>query len=210
MRRKINSLHSQLVVELTARADSLSGDEVSLVSCLVGNLAEMADPETRAVVDTAFAADAVDTSVIDLDTVEERYREGGFRREPDLEDWLENYRLEYQEQRDQYIEQIYTLQAEYTTATGPKEGIEALSTNDLQELYQTVEESIRLEREVAESRARLEAQRERKQHRPPPPIATQKPVRVEHKPGRNDPCWCGSGKKYKHCHLREDEQKSQA
>jgi len=23
-------------------------------------------------------------------------------------------------------------------------------------------------------------------------------------PGRNDPCWCGSGKKYKHCHWRED------
>lgn len=25
--------------------------------------------------------------------------------------------------------------------------------------------------------------------------------------GRNDPCWCGSGKKYKKCHLAEDEQK---
>jgi preprotein translocase subunit SecA len=24
------------------------------------------------------------------------------------------------------------------------------------------------------------------------------------KPGRNDPCWCGSGKKYKNCHLRQD------
>ncbi len=24
------------------------------------------------------------------------------------------------------------------------------------------------------------------------------------KPGRNDPCHCGSGRKYKHCHLRED------
>ncbi|HHS97083.1 MAG TPA: hypothetical protein ENK08_04175 [Chloroflexi bacterium] len=24
------------------------------------------------------------------------------------------------------------------------------------------------------------------------------------RPGRNDPCWCGSGKKYKHCHMRED------
>jgi len=24
------------------------------------------------------------------------------------------------------------------------------------------------------------------------------------KPGRNDPCWCGSGKKYKHCHMRQD------
>ena len=23
--------------------------------------------------------------------------------------------------------------------------------------------------------------------------------------GRNDPCWCGSGKKYKRCHLRTDE-----
>lgn len=25
--------------------------------------------------------------------------------------------------------------------------------------------------------------------------------------GRNDPCWCGSGRKYKRCHLREDEEK---
>jgi preprotein translocase subunit SecA len=28
-------------------------------------------------------------------------------------------------------------------------------------------------------------------------------------PGRNDPCWCGSGKKYKHCHLRSDQRKAQ-
>ncbi|MBN2195705.1 MAG: SEC-C domain-containing protein [Polyangiaceae bacterium] len=26
------------------------------------------------------------------------------------------------------------------------------------------------------------------------------PVRVERVPGRNDPCYCGSGKKYKKCH----------
>ena len=25
-------------------------------------------------------------------------------------------------------------------------------------------------------------------------------------PGRNEPCHCGSGKKYKHCHLAEDEE----
>ena len=24
--------------------------------------------------------------------------------------------------------------------------------------------------------------------------------------GRNDPCWCGSGKKYKYCHLRDDQE----
>ncbi len=28
----------------------------------------------------------------------------------------------------------------------------------------------------------------------------QQPVRVEKTPGRNEPCWCGSGKKYKVCH----------
>ena len=28
----------------------------------------------------------------------------------------------------------------------------------------------------------------------------QRPVRVTQKIGRNDPCPCGSGKKYKHCH----------
>ena len=26
--------------------------------------------------------------------------------------------------------------------------------------------------------------------------------------GRNEVCWCGSGKKYKRCHLEEDAHKS--
>ncbi|MEW5959459.1 MAG: SEC-C metal-binding domain-containing protein [Chloroflexota bacterium] len=30
------------------------------------------------------------------------------------------------------------------------------------------------------------------------------PIRVQKTPGRNDPCWCGSGKKYKHCHMKAD------
>ncbi|MCA1764631.1 MAG: SEC-C domain-containing protein, partial [Flavobacteriales bacterium] len=34
---------------------------------------------------------------------------------------------------------------------------------------------------------------------PQPPQKTQ-PVRTEKKIGRNDPCPCGSGKKYKQCH----------
>ena len=32
------------------------------------------------------------------------------------------------------------------------------------------------------------------------------PVRAAKTPGRNDPCWCGSGKKYKHCHMKSDQQ----
>ena len=33
------------------------------------------------------------------------------------------------------------------------------------------------------------------------------PVIRRHTPGRNDPCWCSSGKKYKKCHLESDERK---
>lgn len=33
--------------------------------------------------------------------------------------------------------------------------------------------------------------------------ARQEPIKVGPKVGRNDPCPCGSGKKFKHCHGRE-------
>jgi preprotein translocase subunit SecA len=36
----------------------------------------------------------------------------------------------------------------------------------------------------------------------PPEDVVQQPVRVEKTPGRNEPCWCGSGKKFKLCHGR--------
>jgi tetratricopeptide (TPR) repeat protein len=39
---------------------------------------------------------------------------------------------------------------------------------------------------------------------PAPRRAEPKPP--EKKPGRNDPCWCDSGKKYKYCHLRQDQK----
>ena len=37
-------------------------------------------------------------------------------------------------------------------------------------------------------------------------MAEADPVQRLKQTGRNDPCPCGSGKKYKKCHLREDEQ----
>jgi hypothetical protein len=36
-----------------------------------------------------------------------------------------------------------------------------------------------------------------------PPRAPQPPSRRQ---GRNQPCWCGSGRKYKYCHLQIDEE----
>ncbi|MGH2903761.1 MAG: SEC-C metal-binding domain-containing protein, partial [Solirubrobacteraceae bacterium] len=32
------------------------------------------------------------------------------------------------------------------------------------------------------------------------PVVEQHVVDHEHEVGRNDPCWCGSGKKFKRCH----------
>ncbi|GAB1422272.1 preprotein translocase subunit SecA [Anaerolineales bacterium] len=33
-------------------------------------------------------------------------------------------------------------------------------------------------------------------------------VRSKEKLGRNDPCWCGSGEKYKNCHYKEDKKRA--
>jgi uncharacterized protein YchJ len=44
-----------------------------------------------------------------------------------------------------------------------------------------------------------------------PPFAVTSPrqrIRPPYtRPGRNDLCWCGSGKKYRDCHWREDQQR---
>ncbi|MGE5233574.1 MAG: preprotein translocase subunit SecA [Acidobacteriota bacterium] len=60
------------------------------------------------------------------------------------------------------------------------------------------------EEELAEERRRKRApQRNVQLSAPPKSSEPEKPhtvVRKEPKIGRNDPCWCGSGKKYKKCH----------
>jgi hypothetical protein len=38
----------------------------------------------------------------------------------------------------------------------------------------------------------------------PPSLSAGVPIRSGERPGRNDPCWCGSGKKYKKCHQDKD------
>jgi preprotein translocase subunit SecA len=42
------------------------------------------------------------------------------------------------------------------------------------------------------------------------PSAEPQTAPVQNKPGRNDPCYCGSGKKYKKCHLEIDSKSVQA
>lgn len=58
-------------------------------------------------------------------------------------------------------------------------------------IYQRPELEIGVQQEARE----VQAQRQRAK---PQPV-----VRSGKKIGRNDPCWCGSGKKYKRCHYPE-------
>lgn len=48
----------------------------------------------------------------------------------------------------------------------------------------------------------------RRSRRGPSASDASRPAAQKARPGRNDPCWCGSGRKYKKCHLRIDERRS--
>ena len=64
---------------------------------------------------------------------------------------------------------------------------------------QTDQRGIRTSREdVPQQRQRLATNGEQQERR--------QPIHVEKKVGRNDPCPCGSGKKYKNCHGRNAEE----
>jgi len=56
----------------------------------------------------------------------------------------------------------------------------------------------------------VETEQQQQQQRPPMPGQGMErpkvtaPIQVDKKPGRNDPCFCGSGKKYKNCHGKNE------
>jgi hypothetical protein len=135
------------------------------IALLVSDLADLADPAARDLINTAFEEDLVETFIIDKKFVDEQYRRGGEPARHD-QDWLDVYRVRYQEHFD-----------------------------DLNRPPPTPMISTR-----PPSRAQMEIDRA-----PLPPVG--ETIRnVGPKLGRNDPCWCGSGKKYKKCHLGKDQR----
>ena len=52
----------------------------------------------------------------------------------------------------------------------------------------------------AAASGRRAVRRPRPTPRTPAPVVEQRRVDEHEQIGRNDPCWCGSGKKYKKCH----------
>jgi hypothetical protein len=81
----------------------------------------------------------------------------------------------------------------------------------LSNLYEAWDKPEKIPPLIEEYEALLEAERERLEAER---VELERELRVlrklrqsqtPQKLGRNDPCWCGSGKKYKRCHLRRDK-----
>jgi len=147
--------------------DEAAVDEANLVhmaSMAVDELANLADPLARGLIDQAYKANIIDTWLIRRKDIEKVYRQGGRIPVRETEPFLSRYEGDYLENQEHA-------------------------------------------RRLAEKEARRLARPPVRPSSEPssrPPIV--EPIRkTTPRPGRNEPCWCGSGKKYKQCHLRADE-----
>ncbi len=133
------------------------------VALIISDLADLADPQARDLIETAFSEDLVEAWIVDEGSVEESYQKGG---EPldSPGNWLDSYRERYRD----HIERL----------NRPPEPPRTLAQAPRAPAVQPAE---------------------------PPALPPQEIIRkTGPKIRRNDPCWCGSGKKYKKCHLGKD------
>lgn len=150
-RARIAAVLRPIVADYIARSDDLTDDEQDTLNALAGDLVNLADPDSRPMIEAALAEDKIDTNHFDQDYVDEVYQIGGRSSPPPSpEPWLEQYREDWQ--KHQAEARLKALEAENLTET----------------------------------------------------------IVVGRRLGRNDPCWCGSGKKYKKCHLAADEKAGRA
>jgi hypothetical protein len=164
LRARVTALLRQLLADLVARSETVTGDEVSMASSLVVDLSHLADPQARELIQQALEAGL--SEMMNEDDVESWYRQKDRRPKPPAEDWLTEYRRHYRDHQE----------AERRRAEPPPPPPKPRPT-------------------PGSASTRL-----------PLPLPVPSPARVEHRRGRNDPCWCGSGKKYKHCHLPKDRR----
>ena len=74
------------------------------------------------------------------------------------------------------------------------------SSEQLNQATNAIQEDLEKIGDVQYQHAQLTAQGEEEQPQAQDATKTQPIVNMMPKVGRNDPCPCGSGKKYKHCH----------
>jgi hypothetical protein len=171
---RVRTTLRELLADYVARAETLQDNDISMASSLVVDLAWEADPEARGLIDAALAAEL--SEMMGEKDVEDCYKQGGRRVLPETEDWLHEYRRQY----DEHIE--WERRRAEPPPARPTEGKRKAPLFPPSAVGGRSAGSGHGQRGV-------------------PSIG---PARAERKIGRNDPCWCGSGKKYKNCHLRKD------
>jgi uncharacterized protein YchJ len=98
--------------------------------------------------------------------------------------------------RKEQVEQDYRVGGDFPRVTTLREALDRYRADYEEHLAKERRTPLSLHSTPAQPPAR------RGDYEPvPQPI-----VNEERQPGRNEPCWCGSGKKYKHCHMREDRK----
>ncbi len=125
------------------------------------------------------------------------------REMDDLKQSVQNAALEQKDPLVVYKLESFNLFREMIAKTSKdiisflmKGGLPIEGTQQLQQARFTQEPVQQKPKEkLVESRSEEEAQEQAEIQKP-----KQQPIRVEQKIGRNDPCPCGSGKKYKNCH----------
>jgi hypothetical protein len=138
------------------------------LSLLASDLADLADPLARDMIESAFAEDLFEEWMIDPDSVKETYDKGG-RTYGLTSPWLQQYSASYLEETRRRERLARMPQVQFPSRTSYPS-------------FAPVKEEA-----------------------PPAPVRAVEPFRyAAPKIGRNDPCWCGSGKKYKRCHLGKD------
>jgi SEC-C motif/Protein of unknown function (DUF1186) len=180
-------------------AQGQADDAEPVVATLISQLADMRDDVSRGLVERAFELNLPATYFISKEDYDKRFSEGQIDSEPFNVNWLDTY-------SDEYESAVYDPEMDYlfsdidfddeAEAGDDDFDTEAFSAEQLKELDSLLN-ALKIQR-------RIEAVREQPFNisEPIAPIAAS---RKSAKPGRNDPCWCGSGKKYKHCHMRADE-----
>jgi hypothetical protein len=99
LRERVAAALRDLLAAYVARSGELTDEEVEMVSFLVTDLTQLADPQARPLIDAAFKADVVDQMLIRPEDVEHYYRRGSADvPRPERRDWLEEYRDLYDEE----------------------------------------------------------------------------------------------------------------
>ncbi len=165
---------------------------------VMANLKKCADTQGREMV-LAFE------KIVTLAMIDDAWKEH-LRELDDLKQNVQNASLEQKDPLLIYKLESFNLFREMITKTSKetlsflvKGNLPVQDPNQMQRAPQVrqvqQQAPARKEEALVESRTEGEAQEQQERARPKP-----QPIRVDQKIGRNDPCPCGSGKKYKSCH----------